>query len=697
MRRNFRKGAVTIIIALIGIVACSYYFNFLFAGNAKTWSAISWRAQILLKKAYGGVPELSWAELWKMISHQGGFGLQNSFVYGQSVVAAVSNPYTTPEDREAGGRIFRQSCERCHGENGKGGLGPSLVQFGYKNGDSELAIDKVLAEGIVGTPMVPANLSFSERWQVIGYLRNLQLQSGNGDNEVHPLNIQVSSEQILKAIDGPAEWLSYSGSLSGWRYSALSEITPANVAQLRVRWVRQSSTNDAKFESTPLVVGNTIFITEPPATVVALDAPTGKEIWRYARALPVGLPICCGNVNRGLAILDNSLFLGALDGYLVAINANTGKVKWQTRVARSSDGFSITGAPLIVNRSVVTGVAGGEYGIRGFLAAYDATNGQLLWKFDTIPGPGQAGHDTWQNEAWRAGGGSTWVTGSYDPSLDLLYWGVGNPSPPFFGEEHPGDNLFTNSVVALHATSGRLAWYFQFTPHDEHDWDAAQTPILADLFINGSRRRVICWPNRNGFYYVLDRVTGQFLLGTPFVEINWAQGLTSLGRPIPMEASTPNEGGRITKPSVAGGVNWQPSAFDRTRGLIFIPANEGASVFTKSPPDRLSRGENGFFAGSGGSVIALTNVVRALDAATGAKRWEYHAATGSWGGLLATAGGLVFGTSGESLFALDAATGKEMWRVGLGGATWAPPISFTADGKQVIAVSAGRAMFVFGL
>ena len=452
--------------------------------------------------------------------------------------------------------------------------------------------------------------------------------------------------------------------------------------------------------STPLVVGDTIFVTEPPATVVALDAKTGEVIWKYERSIPVNLPLCCGKVNRGLAILDNSLFFGSVDGYLVAINANTGKVIWQTQVADPSDGFSLTGAPLVVNRTVVIGVSGGEFGVRGFLAAYDVTTGQQVWKFNTIPGPGEAGHETWQNDAWKSGGGPTWVTGSYDPSLDLLYWGVGNPTPPFDGDGRPGDNLFTNSVLALHASSGTLAWYFQFTPHDEHDWDSSQTPILADLLIDGSERKVICWPNRNGFYYVLDRVTGQFLAGTPFVEENWAEGLTPQGRPIPAYANTLAGGGRITKPGDVGGANWQPAAFNAALGLIFIHAYEDKSVFTKSAPDRLTRGENGFFPGSGGSILGpVTNAVRALDAATGAKRWEYSPPTQGIdvGGMLATAGGLVLGTSGGSLFALDAVTGKELWLVGLGGATWAPPISFTSEGHQVIAVWVGRAMFIFGL
>ncbi|MGO9330032.1 MAG: PQQ-binding-like beta-propeller repeat protein [Steroidobacteraceae bacterium] len=285
---------------------------------------------------------------------QGGFHLGNVIVFAQTVNAAVDNPYTSREDREAGGRMFNEHCARCHGPDGRGDLGPSLARFGYKNGDSVVAIYRVLTDGIPGTAMVSTNLSFVERWQVIEYLRTLQFLVNN--DERRPLNIHVSSEQIKKAEENPGEWLSYSGSLSGWRYSSLSEITPANVSQLHVRWVHQSSSSERKFELTPLVVGDTIFVTEPPATVLALDAKTGKVIWEYQRPIAVagsndrpnvGLPVCCGVQNRGLAILDNSLFFASLDGYLIAINANTGNVNWQTRVASPSDGFSLSAAPLI--------------------------------------------------------------------------------------------------------------------------------------------------------------------------------------------------------------------------------------------------------------------------------------------------------------------------------------------------------------
>jgi len=550
-------------------------------------------------------------------------------------------------------------------------------------------------------------MSIQERWQVIGYLRTLQLVTASQDMEQLPAqDVQVSAEQIRTAGSRSDEWLTYSGSLDGRRYTPLAQITPENVSRLQVHWVHQFDTIDSRSESTPIVVDGIIFTTEPaPANVVALDARSGEVRWRYKRSLPDKLPVCCGRSNRGLAVLGNTLFLGSLEGYLVAINATSGSVIWQTEVAKPSDGFTMTGAPLIVNRSVIVGVAGGEYGIRGFLAAYDSETGRRQWNFNTIPGPGEVGHDTWKNDAWRTGGGPTWITGSYDPTLDLLYWGVGNPAPGFQGDVRPGDNLFTDSVVALHASSGKLAWYFQFTPHDEHDRDATQTPILVDIPINGVLRRLLCVSNRNGFYYVLDRTTGEFIAGVPFVEQNWAKSLDSAGRPILSSNAEISAAGRLTRPGLGGGINWQNTAYDPKKGMVFVPATEGASVFTKSENPR--RADDGFYPGSSGTgFFEEEPVVRALDAATGARkweRWERSLPNGKkslaigYSGLLATGGGLVFGASRGFAFAIDSATGREVWRVYLGGDTLAAPISFTVDGHQVILVSAGRALFEFGL
>jgi alcohol dehydrogenase (cytochrome c) len=692
------------IVAAVVVIGVTVWYS---VPDAWKWERVLWRARLFARKAEGDVPDLSWRELWFM-SVRSGFGLAGFVQQSYSLEGSVVNPYVTSEDQQSGARIFRERCAACHGNDGTGGHAPQLNRSKLNHGDSDFAIYKIVRDGIPQTGMRAVAMSPQERWQVLGYLRTLQLATSSQNTEqLPPIDIQVSREQIRAAGTSPDQWLTYSGSLDGRRYTPLTEITPENVSRLRVRWIRQFDTTESKSESTPIVVGGVIFSTEPtPSNVVALDARSGDVRWRYKRTLPDKLPTCCFQANRGLAILGNVLFLGSLEGYLVAVNAITGSVIWQTEVARPSDGFTMTGAPLIVNGSVVVGVAGGEYGIRGFVAAYDAETGRQQWKFNTIPGPGEFGHDTWKNDAWRTGGGPTWVTGSYDPSLDLLYWGVGNPAPGLQGDVRPGDNLFTDSVIALHASSGKLAWYFQFTPHDEHDRDATQTPILADIPIKGVLRRVICVANRNGFYYVLDRSTGEFLVGVPFVKQNWAKGLDSAGRPILSSDADTSPSGRLTRPGVGGGTNWQNAAFDPQSGSIFVPATESASVFTKSLNPR--RGDLGFYAGSYGGEYEgpEERVVRALDVATGAQKWERwesflpnrtKAFANGYSGLLATGGGLVFGASGGFIFAIDSATGHELWRVFLGGDTYAAPISFTVDGHQMILASAGRALFAFGL
>ena len=669
-----------------------------------TWERVSWRLLLFSRKAKGDLPDLSWRELWLMAHARGGFGLEGFVRQGFSLEGTILNPYVTRDDQQRGAQIFRGRCETCHGGDGTGGMAPALNHAGLSQGDSAFALYKVVRDGIPKTGMVPVAMSPQERWQVVGYLRTLQLATSKpGTEQLPPVDIQVTSEELCNAGSRPDQWLTYSGSFDGRRYTPSTEINRENVSRLRLRWIHQFGTRESgktRSESTPIVVGGVIFTVEPPSDVVALDAMSGELRWRYTANPNGALPVEA-LTNRGLAILGNRLFLGRIDDLLVAIDATDGTVIWQTRVANPSDGFTMTGAPLVVNGSVVVGVAGGEYGVRGFLAAYDAETGRQQWKFNTIPGPGEFGHDTWKNDAWRTGGGATWVTGSYDPSLDLLYWGVGNPAPGMQGDVRPGDNLFTCSMIALHASSGKLAWYFQFTPHDEHDWDATQTPILVDILIKGALRRVICVANRNGFYYVLDRTTGEFLVGTPFVRENWAKGLDALGRPILSTEAEVSHTGRLTRPGVGGGVNWQNAALDRKRGLVFVQATEGSSVFTKSPNPQ--RGELGFYPGSSGMDETVDHVMRALDVSTGAKKWECFlpawrkSLPEGYSGLLATGGSLVFGASGGFVFAMDSATGHELWRVFLGGDTYAAPISFTVDGHQVILISAGRALFMFGL
>jgi alcohol dehydrogenase (cytochrome c) len=664
--------------------------------NAKTWDAISCRAQLYLQKALGKVPELSWSEVWALSQPGHGFHCE-----GSSLEAALQFSSTaSADDRKAGARIFHERCSGCHGNDGSGGsIGPSLTRSTYNHGDSDLAIYEVLRDGVPGTAMPRADLSLSDSSRVIAYVKMLQAHLPEDQEPLRPV-ISVSDERLLDAGKNTDEWLTYSGSYDGSRHTSLGEITPANVDHLRIRWVKQFEISQPNIEATPLVVNGIIFMAADAGHVLALDAKSGDVIWEYTRPVPVDSPLAFGPVNRGLAVSGGTIFFGTLDGYLVALNAADGKVIWQTSVATASSGYSITGAPLAVGHMVIVGIAGGEFGIRGFLAAYDALTGKQQWKFDTIPGPGNVGHETWENDAWQTGGGGTWVTGSYDPSTDLLYWGVGNPSPDFSGDVRPGDNLFTNSVVALHASTGKLAWYFQFTPHDEHDWDSAQTPVLADLSIKGGVRKVICWANRNGFYYVLDRVTGEFLTGVPFMEIDWATGLTSAGRPILVEAAKVTTAGRRTRPGVGGAANWQNPAFDPEQGSIFIPATESSSVFSKRPANETRNEPHGYALGSGWSQAEPpVRLVVALDAATGSRKWQYRESVRGrdYSGLLATGGGLVFGASGGNLFALDASSGREVFKHSLGGPTMSPPISFSIDGAQFIAVAAGRALFEIGL
>jgi alcohol dehydrogenase (cytochrome c) len=638
------------------------------SSHAKQSRSAAWRVQLLMRMATGGIPELSFMEAWKMIRTPGGFGLAGAITGGASVEGSIHSPTADTSDIRIGGEVYRNRCSMCHGTEGAGGHGPALNKSGLRHGDSDFALYRTIRDGIPGTAMAPAGLTFDERWRVVAYLRMIQMRVRSADASDKPrLNVRVTRDDLIKAGTRADQWLTYSGSPNGWRHSTLAQVTPENVGRLRLLWSRQFDTLAPKFESTPIMAADVMYVTLPPATVVALNARTGAQYWSYERKLPAELSLCCGRVNRGVAILEDSVFFGSLDGHLTALDANTGRVRWDIEVASSEKGYSLTGAPLIVEGQVVVGVAGGEFPTRGFIAAYDPNTGRQIWKFETIPGPGVPGHSTWESDAWKTGGGSTWNTGVYDRELGLIYWGVGNPAPEFSGDPRPGDNLYTNSVVALHATTGQLAWHFQFTPHDEHDWDSTQTPVLADLPIGGKSRKVVCWPNRNGFYYVLDRTSGEFLVGVPFVEQNWAHGLDERGRPLPREDQKVSVTGRLIKPGLAGGTNWQNPAFDPQRSLVYVVSTESASVFTKSVSPQ--RGERGIYLGSSGSImLPVARFVRALDAASGARRWEYTLPTSeddhlSYSGLLSTAGGLVFGAARGTAFALDSSTGKELWHL----------------------------------
>ena len=509
---------------------------------------------------------------------------------------------------------------------------------------------------------------------------------------------QVTNEQLLNAGNDGANWLTYSGSYRSWRYSRLDQITGENAARLKLEWVYQMPTT-LMVETTPLVVNGVMYATEPPSNVVALDARTGRRYWRYQRELPKRINVCCGQVNRGVAILGNRLFVGTVDAHLVALDARTGAVLWDVPVADHTAGYSITVAPLIVKDMVICGISGGEYGIRGFLDAYDAATGKRRWRFWTIPEPGQPGSETWHGNAWKTGGGPTWVTGSYDAEQNLIIWGVGNPSPDWNGDVRPGNNLYSDSAIALDADTGKLKWHFQFIPHDTHDWDAVQIPVLVDGEWQGQPRKLIYWAHRGGFYYVLDRETGKFLFGTPFAKQTWAKGLDADGHPELLPDIDPSPQGTYIWPGVQGATNWYSPSYNPITKFFYLSYWENRSVYRK--------GEQEYSPGNRyiGSVPLIDlpgdlghGGVRALDPQTGKVMWDYKLETKPWAGVLSTAGGLVFGGSDEGyLFTVDAATGKEVWRANLGGIIRANPVTYLVDGRQRVTIAAGNALFTFGL
>ena len=508
----------------------------------------------------------------------------------------------------------------------------------------------------------------------------------------------VTWERLLNAADEPENWLMYSGTLDSQRFSQLDQVHNRNVGELELKWAYQIPQLD-RSESVPLVVDGVMFITEAPSNLVAVDAATGRQFWRYNHPLPDDLRICCGRNNRGVAILGDTLYMSTLDAHLVAIDARTGNVVWDKEVADHRSGYSKTAAPLIVKGEVVTGIAGGEYGIRGFVDSYDAATGDLAWRAWTIPGPDHPDNQTWAGDSWRTGGSASWITGAYDPDLDLVYWGTGNPGPDWNGDVRMGDNLYSDSVLALNQETGGLEWYFQFTPHDVHDWDAIQVPILADLTIDGEERKVMMWANRNAFYYTLDRENGEFLAGKPFAKQTWAVGLDSNGRPIRVPDTSPSPEGTLVSPPVVGGTNWFSPAYSPNTELFYVQAYDGEDVYYKRDEDYV---EGDQFTGGGFQrplpVENYVSAVRAIDPRTGDIRWEFEIQPRSTAGMLATAGDLVFSGSVDGYFyALDAATGEELWHVAVGAMVHSAPMTYAVDGRQYVTIAAGNVVFTFGL
>ena len=547
-------------------------------------------------------------------------------------------------------------------------------------------------------------------------LTALMFESANG---------QVSFERLREAAEEPRNWLTYSGGYFSQRYSTLDQVTPANVTDLTLQWVYQSR-SAGTWQPTPVVVDGVMYLTQRPNDVVALDARTGRVFWIYSYPTPSDHKACCGANNRGVAVLGDRVFMATLDAHVVALDAATGAELWDVEVADKQVAYAFTLAPLAVKDKVVVGSTGGDQGIRGFIAALDAETGAEAWRFHTIPGPGEPGHETWEPcppnpqtycdpEAWKHGGGAAWLTGSYDPELNLIYWGTGNPGPDFNRAQRPGDNLYTSSVVALDADTGRIRWHFQFTPSDPYDYDSVQIPVLADIERGGTLFKVMLWANRNGFYYVLDRATGRFLIGQPFISVNWAEGLDDSGRPI----ETPQPPGAPTYPGIHGGTNWYSPSFSPRTELFYISAWENNATIFGDGPAEYEEGE--YFTGgtiqdygpvpnapglptlTRGPVNNWTNAlgngaVLALDALTGEQKWKFEMTDVIRSGILTTASDLLFTGARSGYFqALDARSGAPLWKANLGSQIVNGPMTYEVDGRQYVAVISGHALSTFAL
>jgi alcohol dehydrogenase (cytochrome c) len=508
----------------------------------------------------------------------------------------------------------------------------------------------------------------------------------------------VSAEDLLTNPVG-ANWTSYNGDYSGRRYSILKEITAANVFQLRAAWAFHPG-GSQRLEVTPVVVRGMMYVTSAN-DVYALDARTGRVLWRHQREVSTGLlDDAASHKNRGVAVWQNFVYAETDDAHLICLDARSGSVVWEVAYADKVKHYGATSAPLIVKDTVIVGTSGGDSGVRGFLEAYDAATGKLKWHLWTIPAPGEYGADSWPGDSYLHGGATTWMPGTYDPELDTLYWTTSNAAPDFDGASRPGDDLYASCVLAIDPNTGKLKWYFQFTPHDLYDYDATETPVLLNVQENGVERKLLVQADRNGFLYILDRTNGKFLNASPFVEkLNWATGIDSSGRPK-LSGRVPTAQGEYICPGIVGATNWFSPSYNPDTKLFYVLALENCDLFF-SKPQPFTSGRTYY---ATGTKIPPGNhsqkILLALSVPDGKIAWRYPQ-TGrgdSWAGTLTTAGGLVFfGDDAGSFEAVDARSGHALWHFSTGQTTYASPMTYAVDGVQYVTIAAGSDVFTFSL
>ena len=512
------------------------------------------------------------------------------------------------------------------------------------------------------------------------------------------VTINLQSKDLLAQPVG-ANWTSYNGDYSGRRYSSLHEINTGNVAQLGAAWVFHPG-NSQNLEVTPLVIRGVMFITSAN-DVFAIDARTGQTLWHYERPVSSGLlDDAAAHKNRGVAVWRDSVYSETDDAHLLCLDARSGGLRWDVQFAEKEKQYGATSAPLVVKNTVIVGESGGDSGVRGFLAAYDAATGKLKWKFWTIPGPGEFGSASWPGDAYLYGGATTWLTGTYDPELNTLYWTTSNAAPDFAGDSRPGDDLYTACVLALDPNTGKLKWYFQFTPHDLYDYDATETPMLVDTEENGTTRHLLVQADRNGFYYVLDRTNGKFLHASPFVEkLNWAKGIDVSGRPI-LTDRIPSEKGTYICPGIVGATNWFSPSYNPETKLFYVMALEGCNEYF-AIPRHFTHGETYYNTGTKRPPNEhWQKILLALSVTDGKVVWRYPQVgrRNTWSGTLTTAGGLVFfGDDGGAFEAVDASTGRPLWHFNTGQRFAASPMTYAVNGVQYVSIAAQSDVFVFAL
>ena len=643
-----------------------------------------------------------------------------------SLLVYAEKPIFAQAPQDPGARQFAASCAGCHAADGSGSIkGPAIATLPSAIARSDDDLVRIIRDGVPSRGMPSSKQLGDEKIQeIVRYLRTLQAASGaapttntttktseqaavtapTASKTTEPASsgiVQIDVQQVqLNQKEVRDNWVSYNGDYSGRRFSSLAEITPLNVSHLKPAWKFHTS-NAGVMEVTPVVVAGVMFITRSN-DAYALDAKTGKLLWHHARTVSEGLiDDAAGHINRGVAVLGTRVYMETDNAHLLCLDAHSGEMIWDVAYATGNKNYGATSAPLIVKDKVLVGTSGGDDGVRGFIAAYDAQTGKEAWRFWTIPAPGEKGSQSWPGDMYLHGGGTTWMPGTYDAELNTIYWGTSNPSPDFDGSVRPGDDLYTSSLLALDPDTGKLKWYFQYNPHDLYDYDGVQTPVLINTTFKGQPRKLAVVANRNGFLYILDRTDGTYLYSKQFSDSqNWAKGIDDHGRPISNNL-IPDEKGVTVCPGYSGATNWYSPSYSPATNMFYFRSMEACSLFKgKTEPFEEGSGYYSTGAERAPGKPADTSYVNAFDLNTLDFAWRNKMASGepAVAGVISTAGGLVaFGNDLGQFEFDDARTGKKLWTYDLPRQMHASPMSYGISGKQYFAVAVLDDVIAFAL